>query len=56
LNKHRIFTGEAKPNVIRVLPSLAIKREQVDAFLSALQNEIASLNATSANTKEAVTA
>ncbi|HEY6978816.1 MAG TPA: aminotransferase class III-fold pyridoxal phosphate-dependent enzyme [Chitinophagaceae bacterium] len=35
-----IFTGEAKPNVIRLLPSLAITRKQVDEFLDALQEAI----------------
>ena len=29
----KIFTGEAKPNVIRLLPSLAITKEQIDVFL-----------------------
>ena len=33
LFKHYVFTGEAKPNVIRLLPSLAITRKQVDEFL-----------------------
>jgi len=41
-NQH-IFTGEAKPNVIRLLPSLAITKEQVDEFIDALHIEIASL-------------
>src|SRR6266498_3298771 len=40
-----IFTGEAKPNVIRLLPSLAITRKQVDEFLDALQEAIAELKA-----------
>lgn len=40
LFKQNIFTGEAKPNVIRLLPSLAITRKQVDEFLEALQEEI----------------
>jgi len=43
LYKHNIFTGEAKPNVIRLLPSLAINRKQVDEFIEALQEEIAEL-------------
>ncbi|MDE3236613.1 MAG: aspartate aminotransferase family protein [Bacteroidota bacterium] len=37
---YNIFTGEAKPNVIRLLPSLAISRKQVDEFLEALQEAI----------------
>ncbi|MEO5684721.1 MAG: aminotransferase class III-fold pyridoxal phosphate-dependent enzyme [Chitinophagaceae bacterium] len=35
-----IFTGEAKPNVIRLLPSLAISKKQTDEFLEALQEAI----------------
>jgi acetylornithine/N-succinyldiaminopimelate aminotransferase len=40
LYKQNIFTGESKPNVIRLLPSLAITRKQVDEFLEALQEAI----------------
>jgi acetylornithine/N-succinyldiaminopimelate aminotransferase len=40
LKKHRIFTGEAKPNVIRLLPSLAVKRDELDIFLNALKQEL----------------
>lgn len=40
LFKQNIFTGESKPNVIRLLPSLAITRKQVDEFLEALQEAI----------------
>ena len=43
LNKHKVFTGEAKPNVIRLLPSLALTIEQADEFLLALEAEILSL-------------
>jgi len=43
LFKHNIFTGESKPNVIRLLPSLAVNRKQVDEFIEALQEEIAEL-------------
>ncbi|MEN9598861.1 MAG: hypothetical protein RL596_1172 [Bacteroidota bacterium] len=38
-----VFTGEAKPNIIRLLPSLAITRKQVDEFLEALKEAIQSL-------------
>jgi Ornithine/acetylornithine aminotransferase len=41
--KHRIFTGEAKPNVIRLLPSLALQQKDADLFLEALGEEIAAL-------------
>ncbi|MCU0379989.1 MAG: aspartate aminotransferase family protein [Chitinophagaceae bacterium] len=40
LFRHRIFTGEAKPNVIRLLPSLALSREDADAFLDAVSQEV----------------
>jgi acetylornithine/N-succinyldiaminopimelate aminotransferase len=43
LFNQNIFTGESKPNVIRLLPSLAITRKQVDEFLEALQEEVDSL-------------
>src|SRR5690606_35342171 len=38
--QHRIFTGEAKPNVVRLLPSLALKKEEADVFLQALKAEM----------------
>ena len=40
LGKHRIFTGEAKPNVIRLLPSLALNKEDADSFLLAIREEV----------------
>jgi len=40
LYKHKIFTGEAKPNVIRLLPSLALTKNDADKFLMALQEEV----------------
>jgi acetylornithine/N-succinyldiaminopimelate aminotransferase len=43
LHNHFIFTGEAKPNVIRLLPSLAISRKQTDEFIEALKEEIAAM-------------
>lgn len=44
LHKHRIFTGSAHPNVVRLLPSLGLGREQADEFLLALRSEISFLN------------
>jgi acetylornithine/N-succinyldiaminopimelate aminotransferase len=40
LQHHYIFTGEAKPNVIRLLPALTITRKQTEEFLEALSEEI----------------
>ncbi len=40
----KIFTGEAKPNVIRLLPSLAITKDQVDVFLQNVQELAAVAN------------
>lgn len=40
LVKHKIFTGEAKPNVIRLLPALNIKKNEADIFLEAINKEL----------------
>ena len=40
LFRSHIFTGESKPNVIRLLPALNITRHQVDHFIAALVEEI----------------
>lgn len=37
LLKHKMFTGEAKPNTIRLLPSLALTREEAALFIDALK-------------------
>jgi acetylornithine/N-succinyldiaminopimelate aminotransferase len=33
LHEFKVFTGEAKPNIIRLLPSLAINKKEIDDFL-----------------------
>jgi len=38
LFKHRIFTGEAKPNVVRLLPALNLTKAHADRFLEAFVN------------------
>jgi acetylornithine aminotransferase len=40
LFKHHIFTGEAKPNTIRLLPSLALKKEEASIFVDAIVKEL----------------
>jgi acetylornithine/N-succinyldiaminopimelate aminotransferase len=40
LFKHHIFVGEAKPNTIRLLPSLALKKEEADMLLDVLSAEL----------------
>jgi acetylornithine aminotransferase len=40
----KIFTGESKPNVIRLLPSLALKKRDAEDFIEALKEEIQLLN------------
>ena len=40
LFNHKIFTGEAKPNVIRLLPALNISKVEADIFLEALKKEL----------------
>jgi acetylornithine aminotransferase len=37
LFKHHVFTGEAKPNVIRLLPALNLSKDQADEFLTAFR-------------------
>lgn len=46
LEQYNIFTGEAKPNVIRLLPSLALSRKQADEFLEALKEAIIEIQTT----------
>ena len=40
LFKHHIFTGEAKPNVIRLLPALNLTTAYADRFLEAFAKEV----------------
>ncbi|MGK6350278.1 aspartate aminotransferase family protein [Parapedobacter sp. DT-150] len=40
LAKNRIFTGEAKPNVIRLLPALSLTKAHADRFLEALDERL----------------
>ncbi|MBB2146122.1 aminotransferase class III-fold pyridoxal phosphate-dependent enzyme [Pedobacter sp. LMG 31464] len=40
LFKHLIFTGEAKPNVIRLLPALNLTRAHADEFLTAFEKAV----------------
>lgn len=43
--EYNIFTGEAKPNTIRLLPSLALTRKQADEFLETLREAIDAVKA-----------
>jgi acetylornithine aminotransferase len=43
LMKGHIFTGEAKPNVIRLLPSLALNEEDTNHFIQTLRQQIADI-------------
>ena len=43
LLNQKIFTGEAKPNVIRLLPSLALKKRDAEDFIEAIKEEIAAM-------------
>ena len=46
LNDFKIFTGEAKPNIVRLLPSLAISMEEIDLFLNNLNEAVQQLKQT----------
>ena len=41
----QVFTGEAKPNVIRLLPSLGLRKKDAEEFLESLDEEIMLLTA-----------
>jgi acetylornithine/N-succinyldiaminopimelate aminotransferase len=40
LFKHHIFTGDAKPNTIRLLPSLALKMDEAEMLINVLMVEL----------------
>jgi acetylornithine/N-succinyldiaminopimelate aminotransferase len=40
LNNQQVFTGESKPNTIRLLPSLALRKKEATEFLESLEEEI----------------
>jgi acetylornithine/N-succinyldiaminopimelate aminotransferase len=40
LSNQQVFTGEAKPNTIRLLPSLALRKKEAEEFLESLEEEI----------------
>lgn len=40
----KVFTGTAKPSVVRLLPSLAISRRELDQFLEILTEEVSLLS------------
>jgi acetylornithine/N-succinyldiaminopimelate aminotransferase len=46
---HKIFTGEAKPNVIRLLPSLALRKKDAEDFIETVKEEIEALAPKTAN-------
>ncbi|MGZ8511084.1 MAG: aspartate aminotransferase family protein, partial [Chitinophagaceae bacterium] len=41
--EQKIFTGEAKPNVIRLLPSLGLKKRDAEQFIESLKEEISKI-------------
>jgi acetylornithine aminotransferase len=43
LQQHHVFTGEAKPNTVRLLPALSIGRTEIDEFLVALGEAVSRL-------------
>jgi acetylornithine aminotransferase len=38
LSEYRIFTGEAKPDTVRLLPTLTITREEMDELIHAVRS------------------
>lgn len=51
LFNQKIFTGEAKPNVIRLLPSLALKKRDAEDFIEALKEEIVNCETANVNSE-----
>ena len=41
--EQKIFTGESKPNTIRLLPSLALKKRDAEQFIDSIKEEIQKL-------------
>lgn len=46
LFKHKVFTGEAKPAVIRLLPSLALSQDEAALFIERLKTAVAEVKTT----------
>lgn len=44
LYRHRVFTGEAKPYTVRLLPALNISYEEMDLFVHSLKQALAEIN------------
>ena len=40
LREQKIFTGESRPNVIRLLPSLALRKKDAEQFIESIKDEI----------------
>jgi acetylornithine/N-succinyldiaminopimelate aminotransferase len=40
LHHQQVFTGEAKPNTIRLLPALTLRKKEAEEFLESLEEEI----------------
>ncbi len=40
LSNQQVFTGESKPNTIRLLPSLTLRKKEAQEFLESLEEEI----------------
>jgi acetylornithine aminotransferase len=49
LHDFNIFTGEAKPHTVRLLPALTVQRKQMDEFLEAMQEAILQLQGEKVN-------
>lgn len=46
LYNQQVFTGEAKPNTIRLLPSLALRKKEAGEFIESLEEEIKNMVST----------
>jgi acetylornithine/N-succinyldiaminopimelate aminotransferase len=46
LKNQQVFTGESKPNTIRLLPSLALRIKEAEEFLESLEEEVQQMTST----------
>ncbi|HEY0732910.1 MAG TPA: aminotransferase class III-fold pyridoxal phosphate-dependent enzyme, partial [Chitinophagaceae bacterium] len=52
IEEYKVLVGEAKPDVVRLLPALNINREAVDQFINALKGSLEALGISQEKQKE----
>ena len=52
IEQYKVLVGEAKPDVVRLLPALNINREAIDQFINALKGSLQALGISQEKQKE----